>query len=115
MDVMEMLEKARDAATVRLAFGEPITCDGVTVIPAARVGGGGGGGRGRKDGVQSGEGSGGGFGVGVTPTGVFVIRDGAVRWHPAIDYNMIILGGHVVAVVALLTVRTIVRKRARRS
>ena len=82
MDVMEMLEKARDAATVRLAFGEPITCDGVTVIPAARVGRGGGGGNSRKEGVQPGEGSGGGFGVGVTPTGVFVIRDGAVRLAP---------------------------------
>ncbi|GAA1002462.1 hypothetical protein Aple_000530 [Acrocarpospora pleiomorpha] len=115
MDIMEMLEKARDAATVRRAFGEPITCDGVTVIPAARVGGGGGGGSGHAEGEQSGEGSGGGFGVGATPTGVFVIRDGDVRWHPAIDYNRIILGGQVVAVVALLTVRAIVRRRARRS
>ncbi|MEO3809233.1 spore germination protein GerW family protein [Sphaerisporangium sp. B11E5] len=114
MDVMEMLEKARDAVTVRRAFGEPITCDGVTVIPVARVGGGGGGGGGHRDGDQSGGGSGGGFGVGVEPAGVFVVKDGVVTWQPAMDYNKIILGGQLVAVVALLTVRAIVRRRARR-
>ncbi|MEO3859649.1 spore germination protein GerW family protein [Acrocarpospora sp. B8E8] len=115
MDIMEMIDKARDSATVRRVFGEPITADGVTVIPAARIGGGGGGGSGRQDGDQPGEGSGGGFGVGAAPAGVFVIRDGDVRWHPAIDYNKIILGGQVVAIVALLVVRAIARRRARRS
>ncbi|GAA0389675.1 hypothetical protein Acor_76860 [Acrocarpospora corrugata] len=115
MDVAELLEKVRDAATVRRAFGEPITSNGVTVIPAARVGGGGGGGGGSRDGDQPGEGSGGGFGVAVSPTGVFVIKDDTVHWHPAIDYNRIVLGGQIVAVVALLTVGAILRRRARRS
>lgn len=115
MDVREMLDKAQDAVTVRRAFGEPITCDGVTIIPAAGVGGGGGGGDGRRDGEQPGEGSGGGFGVRVTPAGAFVVKDGEVRWNPAIDYNKIILGGQVVAVVAILTIGAIVRRRARRA
>ncbi|GAA0973938.1 hypothetical protein GCM10009555_029480 [Acrocarpospora macrocephala] len=111
MDVAEILEKVRDTTTVRRAFGEPITVDGVTVIPTAWVGGGGGGGGGHVDGDQPGEGSGGGFGVGVVPTGVYVIKEGIVRWHPAIDYNRIILGGQIVAVVALLTIRAIMRRR----
>ncbi|GGK89220.1 hypothetical protein Sme01_49500 [Sphaerisporangium melleum] len=120
MNVAEILDKVRDATTVRRAYGDPIVCDGVTVIPAARVGGGGGGGGGHLDGHPDGEGagsegSGGGFGVGITPTGVFVIKDGTVRWHPAIDYNRIILGGQVIAVVALLTIGAIARHRARKS
>ncbi|GAA1018617.1 hypothetical protein Aple_065670 [Acrocarpospora pleiomorpha] len=84
----------------------------MTVIPAARGGGGGGG---RWDGDQPGEGSGGAFGVGVTPTGVFVITKGIIRWHPAIDYNRIVLGSQLVAVAALVTVCAIVRRRAQRS
>lgn len=118
MDVAGIIEKIKDAATVRRAYGEPIECDGVTVIPAARVGGGGGGGGGaggHREGEPAGEGSGGGFGVGITPTGVFVVKDGTVRWNPAIDYNRLIVGSQIVAVVALLTLNAILRRRARRS
>ncbi len=116
MDVIEMIDKVRDSATVTRVFGEPITRDGVTVIPVARVGGGGGGGGGRQEGGEKpGEGSGGGFGASATAAGVFVVKDGEVRWQPAIDYNKIILGGQVVAVVALLTLRAFARLRARRS
>ncbi|WP_436756680.1 spore germination protein GerW family protein [Streptosporangium sp. V21-05] len=116
MDVIGMIDKVRDSATVTRVFGEPITQDGVTVIPVARVGAGGGGGGGRQEGGESpGEGSGGGFGATATAVGVFVVKDGQVRWQPAIDYNKIILGGQVVAVVALLTLRAFARRRARRS
>jgi hypothetical protein len=37
-----------------------------------------------------------------------------VSWRPAVDVNKIILGGQVVAVVALLTIRAIVKARLRR-
>jgi uncharacterized spore protein YtfJ len=111
MGVMEMLNKAQDSVTVRRAFGEPTTQDGVTVIPVARIGGGGGGGVGKQEGDRPGEGSGGGFGIGAVPVGAFVIKDGEVRWQPVIDVNRIILGGQVVAVVALLTVRALIRMR----
>ncbi len=114
MNMLEFLDKARDHATVRRAYGEPVTVDGVTVIPAARVGGGGGGGGGSQKGEPQGEGQGAGFGVGAVPVGVFVIKDGEVRWHPAIDVNKIVLGGQIVAVVALLVARSIVRRRRRR-
>lgn len=116
MNVTEMIDKVRDSATVTRVFGEPITRDGVTVIPVARVGGGGGGGGGRKEGGENpGGGSGGGFGMTATAVGVFVVKDGEVRWQPALDYNKIILGGQVVAVVALLTLRAFARRRTRRS
>lgn len=121
MDITGMIDKVRDSATVTRVFGEPITQGGVTVIPVARVGGGGGagGGGGRRKGGEgpgenSGEGSGGGFGAGAIGLGVFVIKDGQVGWQPAIDYNKIIMGGQVVAVVALLTLRAFARRRPRR-
>jgi hypothetical protein len=45
---------------------------------------------------------------------VFVIGNGAVRWRPAIDVNRVVLGGQLVAITALLTVRLLVKLRARR-
>jgi hypothetical protein len=45
--------------------------------------------------------------------GAFIVRDGDMSWRPAVDVNRIILGGQVVLVVALLTVRAIVRTRSR--
>jgi uncharacterized spore protein YtfJ len=85
------------------------------VIPAAAVGAGGGGGSGNQSGGESGAGEGGGFGLRARPAGAFVIRNGSVRWQPAIDVNRVVMGAQVVAVVALLVLRTIVRSRAHRT
>jgi uncharacterized spore protein YtfJ len=103
-DVQETISKARDAITVKRVFGAPYERDGVTVIPAAAVGGGGGGGGGEDE-----EGSGGagvGFGLGGRPVGAYVIQDGNVRWEPAFDATRII-GQLLVALaaVALLLAR----------
>ena len=82
---MELVERAKDSATVKRVFGDPIQQDGVTVIPVARVVQGGGGGMGRQevsvdpDAAPGGEGSGGGFGLSATPAGVFVVKDGDVE------------------------------------
>ncbi len=43
MNVEEILDRARDAITVKRVFAEPIEQDGLTLIPAALVVGGGGG------------------------------------------------------------------------
>ena len=60
--------KASDAITVKRVFGEPYEKDGLTIIPAAMIGGGGGGGGGHD--AQNQEGEGGGFGLGVLNDGV---------------------------------------------
>jgi len=112
MDVMQIIDQARDAITVRSVFGDPIERDGLTVIPAAAVqGGGGGGGGGSGD---NGSGSGGGFGIRARPVGAYVIHDGKVSWKPALDLTRVILGGQIVGIVALLTLRTIVKARRHR-
>ena len=112
MDVQDVIAQAKDTLTVKRVFGEPYEKDGVTVIPAARVQGGAGGGSG-EDPNSQGRGSGSGFGVTARPVGAFIIRDGDLSWRPAVDVNRIILGGQLVVVVALLTVRGIVKARSR--
>jgi uncharacterized spore protein YtfJ len=114
MDVMNAIEQARDAITVRRVYGKPIERGKVTLIPAADVRGGGGGGSGTApdaDGAGAGTGSGGGWGMQARPVGAYVLRDGELHWEPALDLNRVILGGQVVAVVALLTLRTWLKSR----
>src|SRR5215813_186072 len=98
--VMEAIREVVDSAAAGKVFGAPIVEDGVTVLPAAKISGGGGGGGGTgpaKDGKES-SGTGGGMGVSAKPLGVFVIRNGRVRWQPAIDMNRVIIGGQIVGV-----------------
>jgi uncharacterized spore protein YtfJ len=116
MDVSELIGRMReDVTAVRRVYGEPIERDGTTVIPVARVRGGGGAGNGEdvKEG-GGGSGSGAGFAMEATPVGVYVVRDGKVSWQPAVDVNKIVLGGQIVGVVLLLTIRSLVRHLSRR-
>jgi uncharacterized spore protein YtfJ len=110
---LEMLRNMADNATVRTVFGEPVTGEGVTLVPVAKVSGGagGGGGAGPDQKGQEAHGTGGGLGLSARPVGAYVIRDGRVSWRPAIDVNRAILGGQIVAVVALLTIRALLRSR----
>jgi uncharacterized spore protein YtfJ len=112
MEVQDVIAQARDALTVKRVFGEPYEKDGVTIIPAARVLGGAGGGGGEDPQGQA-KGSGSGFGMTARPVGALVIRDGQLRWQPAVDVTRIVLGSQVVAIVALLTLRRIVKARAK--
>lgn len=110
MDVQDVIAQARDTLTVQRVFGQPLDKDGVTFIPVAKVQGGAGGGDGEGPEGQ-GKGSGSGFGVNARPVGAFVLRGGEMTWRPAIDINRIILGGQVVLIVALLTIRSIAKAR----
>ena len=112
MEVQEVLAQARDSMTVKRVFGEPYEKDGVTVIPAARVQGGAGAGGGEAP-QGPGKGSGSGFGVTARPVGAYVLREGELSWRPAVDVNRIILGGQAVVIVALLTIRAIIKARAK--
>ena len=111
MEVNDAITQARDTLSVKRVFGDPYEKNGVTVIPAARVQGGAGGGGGEGPEGQ-GKGSGSGFGLNARPVGVFLIKGDEVTWRPAVDLNKVILGAQFVAVVALLTIRAIVKARA---
>lgn len=92
MALSDLVTSLRDSLTVGRVFGEPYERDGVTVIPAADVRGGAGGGAGTKEQTAE-EGEGGGLGLIARPAGAFVIKDGEVTWHPAVDVNRIVALG----------------------
>lgn len=107
MNALDAVNQAKDVITVRQVYGEPIEEDGLTIIPAANVMGGGGGG-------GDTEGNGGvGFGVRAKPAGAWVIKDGEATWRPAFDLNRTILVGQIIAIVALLVARSIVKSLAK--
>ena len=94
-DVFEAIESSmqtmRDRLSVTTVYGEPVTANGVTVIPVSTMrfgfGGGGGsgsGGEGGGEGADEGSGSGGGMGGGgtVEPVGYIEIGDAGTRWVP---------------------------------
>jgi uncharacterized spore protein YtfJ len=112
MNTLEPLDRAIDAAAVQRVFGTPFERNGVTVIPAAnlKVHGGGGGGEGRKSGA-TGEGGGSGYALRARPSGVFAVRGDKVRWIPAFDLNRAILGGQLVAMLAIVAFRLLAPRR----
>jgi uncharacterized spore protein YtfJ len=111
VDVEELVAGARSALGAKAVYAEPLQHNGLTVVPAAAVRGGAGGGGGESD---EGKGSGAGFGLIARPVGAWILEDGKVTWKPAVDVNRIVLGGQIVALAALLTVRAIANGRAKR-
>jgi uncharacterized spore protein YtfJ len=112
VDVQQVLTGAQDILMTRRVFGDPVRVDDATIIPVAVVrGGGGGGSRSAEGGV--------GFGVNARPAGVYVVRSGEATWRPAVDVNRIVLGGQIVGIVALLTLRPLLtlwlNRQSRRS
>jgi uncharacterized spore protein YtfJ len=92
-ETLEALAERLQTTSVRTVFGEPISAEGRTIIPVARVayGFGGGGGSGKRPTQSldaSGEGAGGGGGVRAVPAGVVEITAGQTRfvrfddWRP---------------------------------
>ncbi|WP_405955501.1 spore germination protein GerW family protein [Streptomyces phaeochromogenes] len=81
-----LAEKLGGRASVSAVYGEPVTRDGVTVIPVAKVGFGFGAGVGREAGAaKTGEGGGGGGGVGAKPIGFIEIQEGFATYRPIRD------------------------------
>jgi uncharacterized spore protein YtfJ len=86
MEVSELLDKPCGDSSARRVFGEAVQQGDSIVIPAAKVSGGGGGGECRGPAEQQ-SGTGSGFGLSVKSAGAFIIRQGKIRWRPAVDVN----------------------------
>ncbi len=108
----EILTDAQDAITVKRVYGEPYQQNGVTFIPAAAVRGGGGGGEGDPTENTPG-GRGVGMGISARPVGAYRIKGDEVTWVPAPDLTKVIVTGQMVAIVALLVIRSIFRNRSK--
>lgn len=106
-DVLDVLRGVVDGVKAGSVFGTPVSHNGFTVLPVARISGGGGGGRGDGSNGRGADGSGGGLGLSARPVGVYVMGEDRVTWSPAVDVTKVILGGQLVGIVALLTLRTL--------
>jgi uncharacterized spore protein YtfJ len=137
MDVETLLARTSDHLSVRRAFGTAYEKDGMLIIPVAMVAGGGGAGtahprRGnsaaRPDSTPGQSAAaddaaaqdsahmdaGGGFGGLVLPAGAYVVKDGQVRWVPAVNMTLIVLAS-LSAVRVLAHAWTRSRRRRGRS
>ena len=104
MDPQPVLTGAQEALTARRVFGEPIQAEGATILPVAVIAGGGGGGsRGNDEGGV-------GYGLKARPAGVFVVKNGDARWRPAVNINLIIAGGQLVALAGLMTLKAYLQR-----
>ena len=91
------------------AVGPPVTHDGAVLVPVVSLSGGGGGGSGVDEDGATGQGA--GWGGRARPVGAYVLQGGQVHFEPAVDLVRLVLGGQLVAVVALLVVRGWLRAR----
>ena len=115
MDVQQALSDAGGALTAKRVFGKPYEQNGVVVIPAAKIRGGGGGGGGTGgEGERTASGSGYGFGLDGHPVGAYVIKNGKVKWKPALDLNSLLFRTQALLLVGVLIAGRRTRKRRRR-
>jgi uncharacterized spore protein YtfJ len=120
MALREVMGSATEAATVKRVFGQPIERDGVTVIPVASVRGGFGGGEAEISTQPPGASQarpnswGGGGAWSASPAGVYLLKDGATTWVPAVDVNRTIFLGCLTGIVSLLVIRSIARALVKR-
>jgi uncharacterized spore protein YtfJ len=123
--LFESIEKTREAADWRTAFGEPQIVEGKTLIPVAQVrhgfGLGFGSGSGPTDPEKAatppaqGEGGGGGGGASSRPLGVLVVTPDGVEFEETLDAGKIAVAGIAMAALAVfqvaLTLRAIFGRR----
>jgi uncharacterized spore protein YtfJ len=105
-----MVEKFGMHARSASAYSEPISKDGVTIVPVAKVRWGFGGGGGAKQGAE--RGGGGGGGMRVTPVGFIEIKDGRSEFKPirdAASYVPIIIAGGAAGFFLLRALRKLLR------
>ena len=83
--LQEAMGKVREMVDANTIVGQPITADGVTLIPISRVSfgfGGGGGNYAPKTGTEKNLTTGVGAGVKITPVAFLVLKDGTARVLP---------------------------------
>ena len=105
----ELVSAARHLMSVKRVYGDPYEKNGLTVIPAAIVGGIAGGAGGDQTVDESGERA---FGLIARPSGAWILQGDQVTWKPAIDVNRIVLGGQIIAFTAIFMAGRILLARS---
>ncbi len=92
MELQEALGALVNQAGVKTVYSEPITVDGRTIVPVARVRCGFGGGSGRNGRSKESEGGGGGGGFVARPVGFVEVDEQGARFVPILDPQSIAVG-----------------------
>ena len=92
MEIQEALSGLVNQAGAKTVYSEPVTADGTTIVPVARIRCGFGGGSGRNGRMKEGEGSGGGGGFVARPVGFVEIHGEGARFVPIVDPQSIAMG-----------------------
>jgi uncharacterized spore protein YtfJ len=102
-ELLDTLADLREKANVNACFGEPVTVEGRTVIPVARIGYGFGMGMGQgpaaegdEEGVEE-PGTGGGGGVTASPLAVIEVTSTGTRVEPVVDKQRVAMASMLVA------------------
>ena len=119
--ISNISEKIHTTATVKVFYGDPVSVEGKTIIPVAKVryGFGGGGGWGTlpdkseedSDSEQSGAGGGGGGGMEVRPIGIIEITTGETRYISFEDKRRVAKVGVLGMVLGFLLIRRWMKRR----
>lgn len=106
-------ERIEGTANVHTVYGEPITAEGRTIIPVAKVryGFGGGFGEGNVDEAQRQGGGGGGGGVEVKPIGIIEITPEETRYISFEDRGRLIRAGIAVGLIAMFILGRMLLRR----
>jgi uncharacterized spore protein YtfJ len=101
--LLDTLADLREKANVNACFGEPVTVEGRTIIPVARVGyglgmavGQGPTAEGEEESTEKMGGGGGGGGMAATPLGVIEVTSKGTRIEPVIDKQKVAIASMLV-------------------
>jgi uncharacterized spore protein YtfJ len=90
MDIQELIQSSVNQAGARAVYADPISAEGTTIVPVAKVRYGFGGGSGKKGGDPR-EGGGGGGGFVAHPIGYIELSSAGTRYVPVIDFQSVAL------------------------
>jgi uncharacterized spore protein YtfJ len=109
MDVQEAIHSLVNQSSAKTVYGEPITAEGQTIVPIAKVRYGFGGGSGRRSGGEAGDGGGGGGGAVARPVGYIEVSADGTRFVPILDLESISIAMGIGLLVGILLGRVSAR------
>ena len=111
--IKNISERLEGSADVKRVYGEPLSVDGKTIIPIAKVRYGFGGGFGEDKGNEDGgQGGGGGGGIEVTAIGILEVTPEGTRYISFEDRSRLIKAGFGLGLIAMFILgRMLLRKR----
>ena len=91
MDIQELIRSSVNQAGAKAVYGDPVSAEGKTIVPVAKVRFGFGGGSGKRAGGDASEGGGGGGGFVAHPIGYIELSSTGTRYVSIVDFQSVVL------------------------